>query len=229
IQNSFNAGVMISCVVVDDEALSREIIISFINSTESLELIQEFSNAMEARDFLANNSVDLLFLDINMPELSGVDFLKQTPHPPATIFITAYPNFAVDGFELNAIDYLVKPVAYERFEKAVRKYKNHDSTNDKLVVKADKRTYNVDQTTIYYLQSAGDYIKLFSKHHNLVINVTMKDIEPRMNKSFLRIHKSFIANLDHMEYLEGNQIKINGQMLPIGAKYRDKVLKKIKE
>lgn len=223
---------MIRCIVIDDEALSREIIVNFIRSTEDLVLLEEFSNAIDARAFLMNNHIDLLFLDINMPELSGVDFLKQTPHPPATVFVTAYPDFAVEGFELNAVDYLVKPVAYERFEKAIKKFKDYSgaSTNDdKLVVKADKRTYNIDQSTIYFLQSAGDYIKLFSKEHNLIINTTMKDIETKLNLNFKRIHKSFIANLDHMEYVEGNQLKINGQLLPIGAKYREKVMGKIKE
>ncbi|MEM7109368.1 MAG: LytTR family DNA-binding domain-containing protein [Bacteroidota bacterium] len=222
---------MISCVVIDDEVLSREVIISFIKNTGSLELIQAFANAIEAKAFLVDNRVDLLFLDINMPELSGIDFLKQTPHPPATIFITAYPDFAVEGFELSAVDYLVKPVAYERFLKAIRKYESYTSTNTnkKLVVKADKRTYNIDQHTIYYLQSAGDYIKLFSKDHNLVIHATMKDLEAKMNQSFLRIHKSFIANLDHMEYVEGNQIKVNGKHLPIGAKYRDTLMEKIRK
>lgn len=223
---------MIKCLIVDDEPLSREVITNFISNVDGLELLDSLSNALDAMSFLNNNHVDLLFLDINMPEISGLSLLKQTPNPPATIFITAYSEFAVEGFDLNVVDYLVKPVAFTRFVMAINKAKKRikDATiSNNLIVRADKRTYNLALETIFYLQSAGDYIKVFSKDHNLVINETMKDMETRLGSDFVRIHKSFIVNIKHMQYLEGNQIKIHNKLLPIGAKYREEVMQVIKK
>ncbi len=220
----------IKCLVVDDEPLSREIVANFVKSVEDLILTVSLANAVEAMEYLKMHEVDLIFLDINMPELSGVDFIKQSASPPAVIFITAYPEYAVEGFNLDAVDYLVKPVAYDRFLKAVDKAKSRigEISSDKLVVKADKRTYSLPVENIHYLQSAGDYVKIFSSDQNLVVNDTMKEMELKLPASkFIRIHKSYIINLEYLQYVEGNQIKITDQLLPIGAKYRESVMAKV--
>lgn len=221
---------MIKCIIVDDEALSREIIQSFVDKSKDLEIVKTFSNALDAIRHLRTDTVDLIFLDINMPELSGIDLMKQLPEPPAVIFITAYSDFAVEGFELDAVDYLVKPVAFDRFRKAIDRFRNRTPKNESqhLILRADKRTYSISLDSISHLQSAGDYIKVNSTEHKLVINDTMKEMEQRLSSDFIRIHKSHIVNLKHMQYLEGNQIKINNQLLPIGAKYREQVLNRIR-
>ncbi|MTI20132.1 response regulator transcription factor [Fulvivirga sp. RKSG066] len=214
---------MISSIIIEDEPIATKIIEGFISAHNEIELAEKFDKAEEALDWLKVNNVDVIFQDINLPDINGVEFVKSLAHPPKIIFITANPEYAVEGFSLNAVDYLVKPVAYDRFKDSVEKLKstlNNSSQENALTFKSNSRTYFIKPTEISLFESAGDYIKVFSSKHDLVINRTMKQLEQQLDKSFIRIHKSYIVNKNAIEFIEGNQIKVNNRLIPIGATYR---------
>ncbi|MEL7005546.1 MAG: LytTR family DNA-binding domain-containing protein, partial [Bacteroidota bacterium] len=187
--------------------------------------VAEAENAIEAMSLLENTEVDLVFLDINMPKLSGINFVKSIKSLPNVVFITAYPEFAVEGFEVEAIDYLVKPVPFERFLKAVNKVKSitkSDQQEHIITIKADKRTYRINCEDILYIKSLGDYVQVVTSDKPLITNLTMKEMETMLDGSaMLRIHKSYIINLNRLKYLEGNQVKVADILLPVGATYRE--------
>lgn len=216
---------MIRCLVVDDEPISRDIISEYIEQTPDLTKVAEAENAIEAMSLLENTEVDLVFLDINMPKLSGINFVKSIKSLPNVVFITAYPEFAVEGFEVEAIDYLVKPVPFERFLKAVNKVKSitkSDQQEHIITIKADKRTYRINCEDILYIKSLGDYVQVVTSDKPLITNLTMKEMETMLDGSaMLRIHKSYIINLNRLKYLEGNQVKVADILLPVGATYRE--------
>ena len=224
---------MIRCLIVDDEPLSRQVLKGFVADHPDLELAGECKDALEAMSFLEKYEVDLLFLDINMPKLSGVNFYKSLHKKPEVIFTTAYSEFAVEGFELNAIDYLMKPIAFERFIKAIQKVKDklgQNSTSlpvqDYIMLKADKKMYRTPYEDILFCEALGDYVKVHLKDKVLIVTTTMKKLLAELPEQiFLRTHKSYIINKTKVEYIEGNQIKIGSQMISIGQSYRDVVLK----
>ncbi len=218
---------MIRCLIVDDEPLAREVLESYVEDMPTLELVACCSDAMEALDWLGQEQIDLLFLDINMPKLSGINFYKSLSQKPKVIFTTAYSNHAVEGFELEAVDYLLKPFSFERFVKAVNKVQvdqRESQTADFIMLKADKKTHKINFNKILYFESIGDYVKLhLEEGKTLIINETLRKLEEMLPKNFLRVHKSFIIALTQLEYLEGNQAKIGEIKIPIGQSYRDKV------
>ena len=224
---------MFRCLIVDDEPLSRQVLKGFVADHPDLELAGESKDALEAMSFLEKYEVDLLFLDINMPKLSGVNFYKSLQKKPEVIFTTAYSEFAVEGFELNAIDYLMKPIAFERFIKAIQKVKDklgQNSTSlpvqDYIMLKADKKMYRTPYEDILFCEALGDYVKVHLKDKVLIVTTTMKKLLAELPEQiFLRTHKSYIINKTKVEYIEGNQIKIGSQMISIGQSYRDVVLK----
>lgn len=220
---------MIKAILVEDEPIAVEIISNFIKSLDGIELVAVERDAVSAVQWIYKNDVDVIFQDINLPQGNGIDLIKSLPNPPAIVFTTAYPEHAVDGFELNAIDYLVKPIAYERFKIAVEKVKEKLSigTNTKLTFKANNRTYIIDRSDIIFFQSAGDYVKVNAVDLKLVVNTTMKQLES-LKQPFLRVHKSFIVNTQFVEFIEGNQIKVPGETIPIGASYKQGVLEHFK-
>lgn len=217
----------LSSLVIEDEPVARDIIKSYVERYEGLELHGEFDSSEDAYQWLKANKVDVLFLDVNLPHMSGVELFKALVDKPQVIFITAYPDYAVDGFELEAVDYLVKPVSYERFSKSVDKLKEKKriNNNSSLLLKSNGRTYPIEQQDIYYLQALGDYIKVFHTENTLIISETMKGIEQKLGPDFIRIHKSYIINRSHVKYIEGNQVRIKDELLPLGATYRDAFLK----
>lgn len=224
---------MIRCLIVDDEPLSRQVLNGFVADHPDLELTGECKDALEAMSFLEKHEIDLLFLDINMPKLSGVNFYKSLQQKPEVIFTTAYSEFAVEGFELNAIDYLMKPIAFERFVKAVQKVKlklgqssNSSIAQDYIMLKADKKMYRTSFEDILLCEALGDYVKVHLKDKVLIISTTMKNILAELPEQlFLRTHKSYIINKTKVEYIEGNQIKIGSQLVSIGQSYREEVMK----
>ncbi len=225
----------IRCMIVDDEPLSRETLTSYISDFPKLELLAKCRDAFEALDVLKKESVDLVFLDINMPKLSGMSFLKSLENPPMVIFTTAYSEHAVEGFELDAIDYLLKPFSFERFVKAANKafdrqtHKQNSFTSDAsfLMIKSDKRMFRVLLKEIKYFQSNGDYLKVVCIDRTIVSHQTLKGIAGLIpEQSFVRVHKSYIVSLKHISYIEGNQIKIGGEFLPIGSTYKEFLLSK---
>ncbi len=219
---------IIKCAIIDDEPLSRDVLRKYITDHEQLLLVGECVDALEAGQLLRNESVDLIFLDVNMPILSGIHFYKGLVNKPAVIFSTAYPNYAVEGFELNAIDYLVKPFGFDRFYLAIEKALNVFSKVGAnvsqlfLVVKTDKKIYKVSYDRITYIESIGDYAKIHTTDKTLIVSETLKNYELKLPKSmFLRTHKSYIISLKYLEYVEGNQVQLEDVKLPIGKAYRE--------
>jgi DNA-binding LytR/AlgR family response regulator len=223
------------CLVVEDEPLAQNVLRQFIAEHPSLELVAVCDDAFQAQQKLAQAHTDILFLDINLPKLSGINFLKTLSHAPAVIFTTAYPEYAVEGFELDAVDYLLKPFSFERFLKAVNKAvaKSQPSpaaSSDSIFVKSDKKVFRVVVSDILDLEALGDYVRLRLSSASHLVNTTMKDLlEQLPQEQFKRVHKSFAIALNKIEFIEGNYIRIGGKDVPIGATYRDEVLALLKK
>ncbi|HEY9116569.1 MAG TPA: LytTR family DNA-binding domain-containing protein [Roseivirga sp.] len=224
---------MIRCLIIDDEPLSRQVLKGFVTDLPDLEMVGECKDALEAMSLLEKEQVDLLFLDINMPKLSGVNFYKSLHKKPEVIFTTAYSEFAVEGFELNAIDYLMKPIAFDRFIKAIQKVKDKlgqislaAAVQDYIMLKADKKMYRTPFEDILFCEALGDYVKVHLRDKVLIITTTMKKLQAELpEQQFIRTHKSYIINQSKVEYIEGNQIKVGSQMVAIGQSYREEVMK----
>jgi DNA-binding LytR/AlgR family response regulator len=220
----------ITCIIVDDEPLSRDVLHKYIADTPQLELKATLDNAISAVDYLNQNQVDLVFLDINMPKLSGINLVKSLINPPLIVFTTAYPQFAVDGFELDAVDYLLKPFSFERFLKAVNKVSDKLSKTEipeqnYLVIKADKKLHRIRQDEILYFESAGDYVKIFFGDQMIVAHETMKNLEQTLpSEMFYRTHRSYIVALDKITFIEGNQLNIADAMISVSPDKKEGLL-----
>ena len=223
------------CLIVEDEPLAQNVLKKYIGEHPSLELAAVCNDALEAQGTLTQQSIDLVFLDINLPKLSGINFIKTLIHSPLIIFTTAYPEFAVEGFELDAIDYLLKPFSFERFLKAVNKALEklnapltQNSTENEIsfiFLKADKKIHRVELGSIHYIEAVGDYMKVVTDSGQLIINETMKKLQEELPvKSFMRVHKSFIISRNKIKFIEGNYIRVENKSIPIGATYRNEVL-----
>jgi len=224
----------LSCICIDDEPLSHEILENYIEKVPGLRLQASFYNAIDALAYLNQNSVDLIFLDINMPELTGIGLLKSLHNPPAVIFTSAYPEYAVDGFDLKIVDFLLKPFSFERFLKAVNKVfqsKNNISdpaTGAFLVVKDGKKIYRIKHDEIRYFESAGDYVKVHTAQKVHVVNETLKHFEGSLpTLDFLRVHRSFIISIAKIDYLDGNQVYISKMPIPIGKSYKEALVERL--
>lgn len=225
------------CLIVEDEPLAQNILKKYIGDHPSLELVATCTDALEAQLILNKQPIHLIFLDINLPKLSGINFIKSLLQSPLIIFTTAYPEFAVEGFELNAVDYLLKPFSFERFLKAVNKViekLNNSSLPKKeeidafIFFKSDKKIHKIDLESIHYIEAVGDYMKVITDSGQLLINETMKNLQEELPaRSFIRVHKSFIISRNRIKYIEGNYIQIENKSIPIGATYRNDVLASI--
>ena len=212
----------ISCIIIDDEPSSQNVLISFINKIDYLELKHVCNDALEALEYLKNNTIDLLFLDINMPQLSGISFYKSLQNPPKVIFTTAYSEYAIEGFDLDALDYLLKPFSFDRFVKAGSKTKDLKANfKESIVIKSDKKLHQVKIEDILYLESIGDYIKVHINNSYLITYKTLKGMFKELPKSnFKQVHKSFIINNKKLDYIEGNTVIINSNKIPLGQKFK---------
>ena len=224
----------IKCLIVDDEPLSQEILETYIRDLPGLELMGKCGSSLEALERLRATPVDLLFLDINMPALSGIHFLRTMTQPPHVVFTTAYPEYAIDGFELNVVDYLVKPFSFERWITAVNKVREKMETGQDggdqrfIIVKSAKRWIKLDFDEIDYFNSIGDYVKIHRRDGGVVLaNETMKKIEDSLpSMYFVRVHKSYIVSLRSIRYIEGNHLMIGDAEVPIGLTYRDELIRR---
>ncbi len=216
----------ISCIIIDDEPSSQNVLKSFINKIDYLDLKHTCNDALEALTYLKTNTVDLLFLDINMPQLSGISFYKSLKNPPKVIFTTAYTEYALDGFDVNATDYLLKPFSFDRFLKAVTKIKDLNiKYNETIILKADKKLHQIKVDDILYIESIGDYIKVHINQKYLIVYKTLKKIFDELpNSVFKQVHKSFIINKNKLDYIEGNTILIHSNKIPLGQKYKKSFL-----
>lgn len=234
---------MIRTVIVDDEPLALDILESYIAKIPEIELVGRCINALEANAIIKSVRIDLMFLDIQMPQISGVEFLKTLPNPPAVVLTTAYPDYALEGYELNIIDFLLKPISFDRFVKAVNKasekLKLHSSENVKsdvqenfFFIKADKKLVKVNFDDIIYIEGLKDYVIIRCEQNRIITLQTMKSLEDRLPSAvFKRVHRSYIVNLNKITALDGNILEVleKGQtkILPIGKNYKDELLELI--
>ena len=234
----------IKTLIVDDEPLAQNVIEQYAKKLPQLKIVDKCNDAICAHQALQNNHIDLIFLDINMPKLSGISFLKNLKNPPLVIFTTAYSEYALEGFELNALDYLKKPFSFDRFCKACFKAEEllrlkqtdqkpklmKEDKQDFFFVKSNKKTYKVKFSEICYVEGLGDYVQLHLTDQKIVANLSMKKMmEILPEKDFYRIHKSFIISLQKLELVEGNSVKINNKRLPIGNSYRQQFMEYVNE
>jgi len=227
----------LNCIVADDEPIARQIIESYIAEISYLSLEASCTNAFEVMEVLQQQSIDILFLDINMPKLSGLSLLKTMSQKPNVIITTAYPEYAVEGFELSVTDYLLKPFSLERFLQAVLKVKDktrligelpkEEADSKSLFVKSDKKLVKLELDEINHIEAYGNYIKIFTKAMVLTPH-TLTEFLEKLPNNFLRIHKSFVINFDKLKLIDGNQIILeNNTKLPIGKSYRKAVLDRV--
>lgn len=233
---------MINVIIVDDEPLAQDVLETYIGKIPELNLVRKCSNALEANEALKANDIDLMFLDIQMPQLTGTDFLKTLSDPPLVIFTTAYPNYAIEGFELNALDYLLKPISLERFMKAVNKAMDQielqrreaggsapGAEDEYFFVKADKKLVKVNFKDIIYIEGLKDYVIIRMDTSRVITLQTMKSLEDKLPQNvFRRIHRSYIVNIDRINAIVGNMVEVmeknQAKHLPIGKNYRDELL-----
>lgn len=223
----------LSCIIVDDEPIARKILQEFTEQVPYLDLIGTFESAMKAEEFLKGNQPDIIFLDIEMPKLSGLQMLKRVHVESLVIVTTAFPQYALDGYELDIIDYLLKPFALNRFLKAVQKAKDfyemkRQSGNTQLpsyiFIKSEKRIEKVELSEILYAEVLGNYITIYTDRKAIVAYLTMKSLEGQLPPDdFIKIHQSFLVNRCKIESLEGNDLKVGSKSLPISRNYRESV------
>ncbi len=224
---------IINCLIIDDEPASREVLETYISDTKDLNLVKSCKNALEANEILKKENIQLLFLDINMPKLSGMQFYKALIHPPMVIFTTAYPQYAIEGFEVEAIDYLLKPFPFDRFLKAVNKAFNKwdssiDKSSDYIVLKADKKVYRIGINDIIRLESVGDYVKVFYSDQHILVHESMQNLLLQLPTNvFVRVHKSHSINFLKLQSIDGNRIFIEAHEVPMGATYKNDVMSKM--
>lgn len=224
----------LNCIVVDDEPLSQDVIRDFIAACPELQLSGVCNDAMEAGQLLKQEKIELLFLDVNMPKLSGISFVKSLKEPPLFILVTAYPEFALEGFEIDAVDYLLKPVSFERFRTAVNRATERLSLKEEtntlhIMVRSDKKNYRLSFKEINYLQAQGDYVRFCTESKSLMVHGKLKDFMDQLPENkFIRIHKSYVVSLEKVIYVEGNQVKIGDQKLPVSLSFKDAFIAKLK-
>jgi two-component system, LytTR family, response regulator len=223
----------IRCLVVDDEPLARELVENHLAKLDQFEHTASCNNAPAAFTILNNETIDLMFLDIQMPMMTGLDFIRNLKNPPRVIITSAFRHYAIDGFDLDVVDYLLKPITFERFLKAVEKYLHlarptsvmeqapEKPAADFLYLRSNKKHHKVDVREILYIESNKDYITLHLQDHELVIKQSISEVEALLDeKRFLRIHRSYLINVDKITAFTASDIEINAIELPIGTSYK---------
>ena len=226
---------MITCVIIDDEPLASELLQSYVEREPQLNLIGTFNDAEDGAEFIRKNKVDLIFLDIQMPHINGIQLLKSLEQPPMVIFTTAYSEYAVEGFELDAIDYLLKPFDMKRFQRAVTKACEYQRSlgrteadkNPYIFVKSEYQVIKINYDDIRYIESLDDYIKICTTNSRPVLTLmTLKTILEKLPEDkFARVHRSYIISLDKIESVRNKKIKIGEIEIPIGSSYSDNITK----
>ena len=233
----------IKCLIVDDEPPAREVLKRYVEEMPMLEMMGECANAIQAITLLQQQTIDLIFLDIRMPQLNGTDFLKTIKNPPKIIFTTAYSEYAVEGYELDIIDYLVKPIRFERFVKAVNKafpvlgnkqsFEESEPVDERknesfVYFRADRKMIKVLLTDILYIESMKDYVKVITSNNSFITKQSISSVETMLpEKKFIRTHRSFIVSIDKIRSFTNEIIEIGKTEIPIGKLYRINVMKMI--
>lgn len=230
-----------NCIIIDDESTARLIINQLCSNIDNVKVVNEFSNAIEAIKFLNHNEVDLIFLDIHMPDFTGFDFIQTLKNPPQVILTTSDNNFAIEAFEYNCIvDYLLKPISFPRFEKAISKaeqgYNNsrvngisvQDSSDNDLYVNIDRRLIKIDIPSIYLVEAKGDYINVKTSDQNYTVHSTLKKIEEKLpDHLFLKVHRSYIINVKEIIDIEDNSVLIKKDLVPVSRSNRPELMKRL--
>ncbi|MDF1696163.1 MAG: LytTR family DNA-binding domain-containing protein [Saprospiraceae bacterium] len=234
---------MIRCIVIDDEPLAVRLLSNYVNDHPDLELAGSFNNPIKAFHELDSHQADLIFLDIQMPQLSGMQFLQLLNNRIPVILTTAYNEYALESYDHHVIDYLVKPISYDRFAKSIDKFqsfqlnpsaeniteKEDSLSSNSLFVKSGHKMVRIELNEIRYLESRGDYLHIFTGDEPIKTLENLKDIIQRLSNNFLRCHRSFICNMDKVEYIENNRIIINGNYIPISRAYTQIVQSYVKD
>lgn len=235
----------IKCLVIDDERLAREYIKNYISKIPELELLGDFNSPLKATELIKKGEVDLLFIDIQMPDITGVDFIKNLTHKPEVIFTTAYQEYALEGFNLSVVDYLLKPFSFERFFQAVNKvidkldkrtfvaepatlpeYSQTSYADTYLTIRADRKFYKINFSDIKYIEGQKAYVTFHTNKKRVTALASLKDLEESLPANlFIRVHKSYIVSIREILSLEGNVIEIDDVKLPVGKLYKDAVVK----
>ncbi|MBD3864091.1 MAG: two-component system response regulator LytT [Olleya marilimosa] len=233
-----------NCIIIDDEATARMIISQLCSNVPSLNVLEEFPNAMQAIKYLNQNEIDLIFLDIHMPDFTGFDFIDTLKNPPKIILTTSDPNFAIQAFEYDCIvDYLVKPITLERFKKAIDKAeakkittpkevskseKVETSSGNDLYVNIDRRLIKIDIPSIYLVEAKGDYIQVKTEDKNYTVHSTLKKIEDKLpDNLFLKVHRSYIINIKKIIDIEDNSVLIKKDVIPVSRSNRPELMKRL--
>lgn len=229
---------MHKCIIIDDEEPARLLLNDYCSKIEDIEVVGMYKSPLKAIPELENGTVDILLLDINMPDISGIDFLKTLQHPPKVIFTTAYREYAVEGFNLEVVDYLLKPIEFFRFIKAINKVRQllTPSVTDKklknltgsIQLKSNKKIYKIDLKDVIFIKSHSEYVMYHTRSHGkLMVYGTMKSVTDVLPVShFLRIHRSYVVNRSFIQYMEGNQIVLEKERLPLGESYKENFLER---
>lgn len=228
---------MINCVIIDDEPLAREGIASYVSDVPFLTLIATFESAVEYSKLLPQPPIDLIFLDIQMPKITGLDFLRTIQHPPMVIITTAYSEYALDGFQLNVLDYLVKPVTFHRFFKSVNKARDYyqllnrqqPAVEDYFFVKCGTKYEKIYYEEVLFVEGLQNYITIYTSKGKYITlhNLKLLEEEYLNNQAFLRVHKSYLVAVNKIESIQGNEIFMGAHRIPISRNYREEVLQKV--
>ncbi len=228
-------------LIVDDEKLARTLLSDYVEKIPQLTLAGTCANVLEAMPELRSKAIDILLTDIEMPDISGVEMVRNLNNIPAIIFTTAYSEYAVESFELNAVDYLLKPISFPRFVQAINKatekidanaipstiIKGTDSATDRktyISIKADYKIYKVNFDDLIYIEGQSEYVTFHTTHRNITAYYALKNLEVELPETrFIRVHKSYIVSIPHIEYIEGNMLVVAGNKIPIGGNYREAV------
>ena len=228
---------MINCLIVDDEPIARQGIQEYIDQVEFLHAAAVCKNAIEASTALQNNHIDLVFLDIQMPKITGIDFLKNLSNPPLVIFTTAFPEYAIEGYELNVMDYLLKPISFERFFKSVLKAQaylslrlRHEVTQveNYFFIKSNQKIEKVLIEDILYVEALSNYVILYTKNKKHIVYMSFKGMESQLPEGlFIKIHKSYIVAVNAIQTIDNNEVILADHILPISKSYRTQVMQRI--
>jgi DNA-binding LytR/AlgR family response regulator len=228
----------IKCIVIDDEPLARKGLKEYIADIDFLEIVGEFDNPLKAAELISKGDVQLLFLDIQMPRITGLDFFKSLQNPPPVIFTTAYPQYALEGFEVNALDYLVKPVSFSRFLAASLKAKEYyevrenntatEAGSDFFFIKADNKLVKIVFDEVLYVEALQNYVTIHTASKKYMTYLTFKAVEDYLpGDKFLKVHKSYIVAASKIDSIEGNDIRIGQQHIPISRNQKEEVMEKL--
>jgi DNA-binding LytR/AlgR family response regulator len=230
---------MINCLIVDDEPIAREGMLEYIEQVEFLHVVGVCKNAIEASIALQKNHVDLVFLDIQMPKLTGIDFLKNLQSPPLVIFTTAFPEYAIEGYELNVLDYLLKPISFERFFKAVNKAQSYLNLRGQkeltiadpyFFIKSNQKLEKVSIDDILYIEALSNYVILHTKTKKHIVYMSFKGIESQLPAHhFLKIHKSFIVAVNAIQTIDNDEVVLTNHTLPISKSYKASVMSRVEK